>query len=65
MSISAVSTASSNIALASSLQTAELVVGILEQGQQNLQQLASQIAPPPQAPTPTLDGTGATVNRSV
>lgn len=65
MSISAVSTASSNIALASSLQSAELVVGILEQGQQNLQQLASQIAPPPPPPTPTLDGTGTSVNRSV
>lgn len=63
MSISAVSTASSSVALASSLQSAELVLGILEQGQQNLQALASQISPPP--PPPTLDGTGANVNRRV
>lgn len=65
MSISAVNGASSSVALASSLQSAELVVGLLEQGQQNLQALVSQIDTPQQPPAPRLDGTGTTVNRTV
>lgn len=62
---SALSSATSGIALASSLQSAELVVGLLAEGQQNLEALVSQIDPPQQPPVPTLDGTGVRVNRSV
>jgi len=63
--MSALSTVSSSIAsqtaqtvaLTSSLQQAQAVVGLLEAGQQNLEALTSQIQPP------TLDGSGQVVDR--
>lgn len=65
MSVSSISTAAASSAIASTLQSAELVVGYLQEGQQNLQALASQIDPTPPPPAPTLDGTGATIDRRV
>lgn len=47
------------VALSNSLQQSQAVVGLLEAGQQNLEALASQIE------APTLDGTGARVDRQV
>ena len=47
------------VALTNSLQQSQAVVGLLEAGQQNLEALASQIE------APTLDGTGARVDRQV
>lgn len=63
-SLSAVSAAvatqtAQTVALSSSLQEAQAVVGLLEAGQQNLEALASQIQ------APTLDGTGQRVDRQV
>ena len=57
VSASIASNTQQTIALASSLQQAESVVGLLEAGQQNLEALASQIQ------APTLDGTGQRVDR--
>lgn len=64
MSLSAISSTIANqtqqtVALASSLQTAQSVLGLLEAGKANLDALSSQIQPP------TLDGTGQRIDRQV
>lgn len=59
VSSSIASQTAQTVALASSLQQSQAVVGLLEAGQQNLEALASQIQ------TPTLDGTGQRVDRQV